>query len=611
VRALLPIFAFAFALTAFATPAAAGPQVWPFAFDAGLDGDAAASIEEQLALGAVSLPPLPVSELTTLTTDNGAMTLWFWPENAALLSGIGSSGPGTMTWPTTPVMCAKNAAFTMPTLSTADAGACATAASQITQAIVPNVSACLLTEQPELYVYGYSPSDVASDVDNIEDMIGLAGEALTHAGLPLSGILPATFVPTLRTVLDKIRYPALDAALQAATTGYAQASSLLTTNASCFDPTTVANLTTSLNGLAAEVASATTYLDGLEAAGVAANNQETTCLAAVSRVRETLPYPGLTDSDRTFVAFWLGGVYWRMRGGGLIPLGSTQEARLYYVEDGFGEIAALVGGADGQNNTGAPFFLELVTDGWSQWQAMGTNGDDKYADLIGMTERGQRQAQSAINGLQPLGYDTAELMTGGIQMGPGYYYAYYPLSSFRYAATMPTPYSGFIDYPTAVGEFNIGTALGLGLARTLLPGKPTGQPPTVTLCATQECGDDGCGGSCGMCEGGAVCNASGMCGAPPDDAGLESGGEEAGGALGEDATSPSSSDDSGSSFVSTIDDSGSISPAPSDDGSTGAGETGSAVGCGCALAGTGGLPGAALMALGALFFGLSLRRRRA
>jgi hypothetical protein len=600
-RALPSVLVAGLVFATFASPAAASPQVWPFAFDAGLDDDAAASIEQSLAQGAASLPPLPVSELTTLTTDSGNMTLWFWPENAALLSGIGSAGPGTMTWPTTPVACAQHAAFTMPTLTTADAGTCATAASQITQAIVPNLQACILTEQPELYVYGYSPSNVASDVDNIEDMIGLAGEALTHAGPPLSGILPATFVPTLRSVLDKIRDPALQAGLTAATSGYAQAQSLLTANAACFDPSVVASLTTSLSALSGEVAAETTYLATLEAAGEAANTQQATCLAATSRERLSLPYPGLTDADRTFVAFWLGGVYWRMRGGGLIPLGSTQEARLYYVEDGFGEIANLVGGTDGQNNTGLPFFLELVSDGWAVWQAMGTNGDDKYADIIGMTERGQRQAQSAINGLQPLGYDTSELLTGGLQMGPGYYYAYYPLSAFRYAATLTTPYSGFIDYPTAVGEFNIGAALGLGLARTLLPGKPTGQPPTATLCAGVECGSDGCGGSCGTCEGGAVCTSSGTCAAAAEDSGAVGG---------EDASSPTSTPDDASSPPPLVDDASTLVTVTPD--ASGARAVGSAGGCGCTLVGTppGGAPGALLVVLGALLRGARARRRR-
>jgi MYXO-CTERM domain-containing protein len=579
-----------------AAPAGASPQVWPFQFNPSLDPNPA-TIEADLDAGAASLPPLPVSELSTLMTDNGTMTLWFWPENATLLQSVGTAGPGQMPWPTTAVMCAQHAAFTMPTLTAADAGTtCANAAAQITQAIVPNLPACIATEQPEVYVYGYSPSDVAQDVDNVEDMIGLAGEALTHAGLPLSGLLPSNFVPTLRSVLDKIRQPALASGLQAAAAGYTQAQALLSANASCFDPTVAASLTTSLTALSGEVAAVSSYLQNLESMGEATAQQEMTCLAAKSQTRATLPYPGLTDADRTFVAFWLGGVYWRMRGGGLIPLGSTQEARLYYVEDGFGQIAAFLGGADGQNNVALPFFLELVVDGWSQWQSMGTNGanDDKYVDLIDMTERGQRQAQSAINGLGPLGYDTSELLTAGLQMGPGYYYGYYPLAAFRYAPTIPSPYSGFIDATTAIGEFNIGAALGLGLAKTLLPGKPTGQAPTATLCANRECGDDGCGGSCGTCEGGAVCNASGQCGddagadaSPNDDAmavSLPDGSADAAGPSPE--AGPGSPDASSAPPVDAAVTDGATPGATGDGSSQGAPSAkAGAAGCGCAMAG--------------------------
>jgi hypothetical protein len=499
--------------------ARAAPQVWPFLFDPSLDANPTA-ISTQLATGGASLPPLPLSELTKLTTDSGTMSLWLWPQNADLLTAVGSATSTLMVWPTTPVMCAKHAAFTMPTLTTTGTS-CTSAATQITQAITPNLPACSLTEQPELYVLSYSPSDVSSDVGNIEDMIGLAGEAISHAGPPPAGILPPTFVPTLRSVIAKIRYPKLSASLTAASAGYAQAQTLLTTNASCFDPAVKSALAASLTDLSTEVATANTYLSNLESTGEAAAKQEGVCLAAQARERNTLPYPGLTASDREFVAFWLGATYWRMRGGGLIPLGSTQEARLYYADDGFSQIASLLAGSDGPPNVGTQFFEELVVDGWASWQSMGTNGssDDKYADLISMSERGQRQVNASVTAFNSLGYDSGELLTGALQMGPGYYYGYYPLAAFRYAPSMASPYSGFIDATTAIGEFSIGGALGVGLAKTLLPGKPTGEA-AVPLCTGRECGDDGCGGSCGSCEGGDVCNASGQCGVLEADGGI-------------------------------------------------------------------------------------------
>jgi hypothetical protein len=40
---------------------------------------------------------------------------------------------------------------------------------------------------------------------------------------------------------------------------------------------------------------------------------------------------------------------------------------------------------------------------------------------------------------------------------------------------------------------------------------PVPPPPCVPNCAGQNCGEDGCGGSCGTCTQGQQCNASGQC----------------------------------------------------------------------------------------------------
>jgi MYXO-CTERM domain-containing protein len=574
------------ALLAFsAQRAAAGPQVWPFQFDPNLAPNPSATMMS-LSQGAATLPPLPVSELQTLTTDSGSMTLWFWPENAALLTAIGASGPGLMTWPTQAIKCAQHAAFTMPALDPAAPASCASVLQQLqTQLSSTNLSACLLVEQPERYVTSYSPADVSKDVGNIEDMIGLVGEALTHCGAPAAGLLPSTWVPTMRDIVAKIRYPKLLAQLQQASAAYAQATTLVSANSACFGASSGTVMTT-LAGLTAEVTAMTSSLMALEQAGESANATAAQCLGAHARIRNTLAYPGLTDADRQFVAFWLGGLYWRLRGGGLIPLPGTQEARLYYVNDGFGQIGALVGGPDG-SGVGTPFVVEVTVDGWSQWQGMGTTGgNDKYTSLIGMTERGQRQAQAGINTLMPLGYDTAPLLTSGLFMGPGYYYAWYSLPSFTYGMMLSTPYRNFMDGPTAIGEFNIGASLGLGLAKTLLPGKPSGMPATDP-CSGKACGDDGCGGSCGSCAAGLVCDPSGSCVATGD------GGQAAdGGALLTDGGAPLSD---GSA---PVDAAGSRRP------------TSSHPGCGCAI-GAGASPSLAwlpLLLAGALALGRRARR---
>ena len=129
-------------------------------------------------------------------------------------------------------------------------------------------------------------------------------------------------------------------------------------------------------------------------------------------MRNTLPFPSLTAAERRALAFWLGGIYWRMRGGGLIPLGATQDARWYFLEQPFTHIGELAGGQDGAD---AAFDIYLqIFEGWSDWQDMGNvqPGGDKYADLVSMTSRGQRQVGSAVTLLGGRSYDTLALEHG-------------------------------------------------------------------------------------------------------------------------------------------------------------------------------------------------------
>jgi hypothetical protein len=487
-------------------PAAATPQRWPFLFDPNIAADPAGT-QQAITAGAATLPDLPVAAMQTL--QSGAVTLWLWPESVALLNRVAASGPGVATWPTTPVMCKKHDGFAVPTLLVPGASAsCSDADTAIRQQLA-NLGACDGVEQPERYALTYQPTQARQDTGTIEDMFGLAGEGLSHPPLP-SGLLPEDLIPQMRVILDKIRRDKLVAAIATARAAYAQAAKLGSDNAACFDPSALTSLQAAIVGLDGELDAAQAWLDKLDSDGNAAHAQEDVCLAAQSRVRNTLPFPSLTAAERKTLAFWLGGIYWRMRGGGLIPLGSTQDARWYFLLQPFTQIGELAGAQDGSD---AAFQIYLqIFEGWSDWQDMGNSqpGGDKYADLVSMTSRGQRQVGGAVTLLGPRNYDTLALDTGGLHMGPCYYYAYYPLAAFRYADMLTAPYSGFIDWPTAVGEFCSGASIALGFAETLLDGKATGQPPTVTLCSGSSCGDDGCGGSCGTCGAGASCQA-GQC----------------------------------------------------------------------------------------------------
>jgi hypothetical protein len=180
-----------------------------------------------------SWPVMPVS--TMQDHQAGPVTLTYFDEVLEMLDGIRNRGPNVMTWPDTPVMCAGHAAFTIPTLLPGGASStCRTADMQIRQALA-DLGACRDVEEPERYVLS-TPAAVVNDstTTSLEALIGLAGEALSHAGAPPQNVLPPQWVPTMRRIVDKIRHPTLIARLGAARASYVMAQSLGTTNASCF-----------------------------------------------------------------------------------------------------------------------------------------------------------------------------------------------------------------------------------------------------------------------------------------------------------------------------------------------------------------------------------------
>ncbi len=519
----------AIALLLIARSAVAAPH-WPFDFDPSIAADPSGT-GSKIATGNSTYPEMPITRMTALQSD--AVTLYYWPEVAALLERMRTSWTAApiAAWPLTSTVCTAHAAFTVPTALLESSMSCQAVDAAIHSELA-DLGACSDVEFPELYSLAYDPANARATSSNLVDMIGQAGEAWSHAPtLPQQGLLPDDFVPTLRTILDKLRHDALVTHLTTAHGNYDQAIAALAMNAACFDPAAVASVTTALHAMDAELDAASSHLQQLQTTGLAAAAQEGVCLAAQSRVRNTLDYPSLTRAEREWLAFWVGGTYWRMRGGGLIPLGSTQDARLYFVNNAYGQLGSMLGGQDGID-TAFQIYLPLLFDGWSDWQDMGTNpGGDKYDDLVSMSARGETQVHGAVSLLAGRGYTTLDLTVGGLQMGPGYYRGYYPLQGFTWAAEIEPqpPYSDGISGPTAIGEFSMGAEMILGLAHTLLDGKATGLPPTVTLCQNATCGDDGCGGSCGTCPDGLTCSAGACTSASLVDAGTNMfGGDDAG-----------------------------------------------------------------------------------
>jgi hypothetical protein len=517
--------------TVLAIAEAASAAKIPFSFAPNVAANPTRTQQKLAALDA-KLPAsfaLPASFVSlTSNAPAGTVQLSFEPETARALERARTAGPGTMTWPGgTPALCTKHAAFSVPTalLAQPASQACVTVAAALREKLAA-VATCREVEQPERYVLGLKPAVVNdSTTATIESLVGLAGETLSHYP-PQAGLLPDDFVTKLRSVVWKIRKAPIDAQILAARASYKDVLTTLEAQKGCFDPSARAAFVLAVSDLDAELAAATAHVANLDAAGRAAAQQDQVCLGARGRTRGALPLPALTDAERRFVAFWLGGIYWRFRGGGMIPLGSTQAARMQFLERPFRRIGEMTGGTPGEE---ASFRIFLnIFSGWGEWMDMGTTpgGQDLYEDLVQMTDRGRQQVQDPatsaaglpisipISGLEGAavyladkGYDATALLAGGLEMGPCYAYALTPLRDFRYADTPMAPYNGtFIEGFTAMGEFCTGASIALGLANTLLDGTK-GSAPATPLCTGKQCGDDGCGGSCGTCAGGLACQA--------------------------------------------------------------------------------------------------------
>ena len=102
----------------------------------------------------------------------------------------------------------------------------------------------------------------------------------------------------------------------------------------------------------------------LAAANLATAQHELVCMSAHSRTRAgVLPFPSLTRPEREAIAFWSGGVYGRMRGGGSMPTGSTERARTYFLQRPFQRIAELTGGTAVRNDVGTAIYLDIFVAG--------------------------------------------------------------------------------------------------------------------------------------------------------------------------------------------------------------------------------------------------------
>jgi MYXO-CTERM domain-containing protein len=495
------------ALLACPLAAYASPNDWPFDFDSQISQDPAYvdSRIQELGQGLAGVPDTPMTEVPV-----DAVNLYFYPEMADAFFRARDSGPGyAAPLARVPVLCQQHAAFSLPPLDLlSSTQLCLSTKQQIIDVFADYQKPCLHVEFPEIYVLEYEAGEIpVSTLTSFEGLINLAGEALMHVDFQ-ENLFADDLILETRDVIAKLRYEPLQDGLADQRLEYQAVLDALQAASGCFDSAEVAALTASINGLSSELDTAGQSLIVLYDAGLAQAAADLAAVEALGRERDDLIHPALSDRERLLLSFYIGGLYWRMRGAGLVAEPPDPDEgllrRLYFVQYPYQLIGELNAGLVDADRVGFTIFVQ-ENWGYADWMDMGTTpgGNDKYADLVDMTNRGKRATLLVAPMLENLGYDIRELVYGGLQMGPCYYYAWEELRYYQLGEDLQYPYMWFLEGPTAIGEFCTGASLALGLARTLLWGKPG--EACVGDCNGRECGDDGCGVSCGSCIPGESC----------------------------------------------------------------------------------------------------------
>jgi hypothetical protein len=583
--------------------AGASPNEYPFDFDSNISPHKD-YIDQRIAEEFSNLPGVPASELTEV--DLGDIRLYFYPEMVDAFYRARDSGPGyAAELPRPAVMCEQHAGFTLPALDLQSGNAiCSQTKSQIQAVFADHQTACQYVEYPELYVNEYESGPIPSPLDpdcpltSFEGLISLCGEALMHVEFQENLFDPGLII-VVREVIAKLRYDSLLDAIAAQRTDYQQALTDLQAVSYCFTSGDVAALTADIDAMNLELDAAQQWLLDLYADGLAQAAHDLAAVECQCRTREELLHPALSDYERLQLSFYIGGTYWRMRGAGLTaePPDPEQglQRRYYFVEFPYHLISLLNAGEIDGDNVGRDIFIQ-ENWGYADWMDMGTSpGRDKYADLVDMTDRGRVATTLAAPRLNNRNYDTRDLVFGGLMMGPCYFYAWEELRNYQLGEDLQYPYMWFLEGPTAIGEFCTGGTLALGLARTLLWGKPV--DPCDGDCSHLD-GGDGEDGSDGADAGmGDDAGTGGDdAGSGGDDASV--GGDDAG--VGGDDASTGGDDAGGDDASIAGDDTDTLdSGVAGDDG----GEDTGSDGCGCGTQ----PPGQLILVLFAI---LAFRRRK-
>jgi hypothetical protein len=197
-------------------------------------------------------------------------------------------------------------------------------------------------------------------------------------------------------------------------------------------------------------------------------------VASSGKSRGSLPYVNMPDIERKNLTMYLYAMMWRLRGGGFVPLDGTQKARRYFAQIPFTLLAQLNGLDSGTSETlGSNMFMVLALKGWGKWMDMGPRFPFpvESSHLVSLSRRGLEQTDSNEKVMRSIGYDSNIMKFYSAQFGSCYVFSFNSLDGVYLKQSLPKPFSGFFDWPSAWGEHCAGAVFGLGIAETLLIGK--------------------------------------------------------------------------------------------------------------------------------------------
>jgi hypothetical protein len=342
------------------------------------------------------------------------------------------------------------------------------------------IGACRMAESPELSQQKADPKRVSEDetktIQGLIKILAMPVREFTYPGKAIGKV----FRRDSRRVLTRIFWPEISPKVNAAASELQEVRDSFNTGlGSCSVGASAKTFVQDLSGRLTRVKDRGERI-------FAAGNQENKEARNVGLRR--LPLSQLTRADREFIALFIGGLFWRLRGGGLLsaPKDGTNGARDFYHKDVVRSIAYLNSGDAGLSNRLASASRLAITEGWGKYMDMGrTPGEkDRIHDLVYMTGRGRYQGDlfgcsgnwysnlfsnftdPLVKILRDRGYFDGWLRAGVQQMGPCYDISWSRLPTKKTEDV--AGYRTFFDGPTAWGEVCTGAAFSLGLTKALL-----------------------------------------------------------------------------------------------------------------------------------------------